>query len=118
MEFIQFEATEETQQENQPLNFSDANEDDQVIDEIDLIDDNEHEENVSFDRSVDINDANKYNKFPNQARDPRLAAYEDSKMFFSIDDTQPELYAPENRERVAFDFFKGSELSTFLLIIF
>ena len=118
MEFIQFEATEETQQENQPLNFSDENEDDQVIDEIDFIDDNEHEENVSFDRSVDINDTNKYNKFPNQTRDPTLAAYEDSKMFFGIDDTQPELYAPENREKVAFDFFKGSELSTFLLVIF
>ena len=39
MEFIQFEALEENEQENQYLNFSDENGDDQVIDEVDFIDD-------------------------------------------------------------------------------
>ena len=38
MEFIQFEALEENEQENQYLNFSDENGDDQVIDEVDFID--------------------------------------------------------------------------------
>ena len=53
------------------MNFSDENEGDHVIDEIDFIDDNEQEKDVSFYRSVDINDINKYNNFPNQTRDPR-----------------------------------------------
>ena len=39
MEFIQFEALEENEQENQYLNFSDENRDDQVTDEVDFIDD-------------------------------------------------------------------------------
>ena len=39
MEFIQFEALEENEQENQYLNFSDENGDDQVTDEVDFIDD-------------------------------------------------------------------------------
>ena len=38
MEFIQFEALEENEQENQYLNFSDENGDDQVIHEVDFID--------------------------------------------------------------------------------
>ena len=39
MEFIQFEALEEKEQENQYLNFSDENGDDQVTDGVDFIDD-------------------------------------------------------------------------------
>ena len=39
LEFIQSEALEENEQENQYLNFSDENGDDQVIDEVDFIDD-------------------------------------------------------------------------------
>lgn len=32
-------------------------------------------------------------------------------MFFGIEDTQPELYDPENRDNVEFDKFKGFEKS-------
>ena len=32
-------------------------------------------------------------------------------MFFGVDDTQPDMYVPENRETVKFDFFNGSEKS-------
>ena len=45
----------------------------------------------------------------------RSAAYED--MFFGEDDTQPELYMPENRDNVEFDSFKGSEKSILALKI-
>ena len=105
MEFTQFEASEENQQENQSLNFSDEYGDDQVIDEVDFIDEKEYEEHVSFCRNV--YNIDEYNKFPNQTIDPRSAVYEDDKMFFRKDDTQSELYAPENREMVDFDFFRG-----------
>ena len=43
-------------------------------------------------------------KFPNQARDPRSAVSEDHKMFFGVEDTQTELYQPENRGTVKLDF--------------
>lgn len=55
-----------------------------------------------------VDNIDKYNKFPNQTRHPRSDIYEDNEMFFGTDDTQPELYAPENRKMVNFDFFKGS----------
>ena len=109
MEFIQFEALEENEQENQYLNFSDENGDDQVIDEVDFIDDKEYEECVSFYRNVDSID--ECNKFPNQTSDPRSAVYEDNEMFFGVNDTQPGLYASENREILDFELFKGSEKS-------
>ena len=32
-------------------------------------------------------------------------------MSFGVEDTEPELYAPENRETVKFGFFSGSENS-------
>ena len=32
-------------------------------------------------------------------------------MFFGVDDTQPDMYVPENRDTVKFDFFNGSEKS-------
>ena len=37
--------------------------------------------------------------------------YEDDGMFFGTEDTQPELFAPENREHVEFDKFEGFEKS-------
>ena len=112
MEFIQFEASEEKQQENQSLNFSDEYGDDQVIDEVDFIDEKEYEERVSFCRNV--YNIDEYNKFPNQTIDPRSAVYEDDKMFFRKDDTQSKLYAPENREMVeTFQNFDGEGGNSF-----
>ena len=49
--------------------------------------------------------------FTNKTRDPRVAVYEDDEMFFGMEDTQPELYALENREDVEFDKFDGFEKS-------
>ena len=47
----------------------------------------------------------------------RSAAYEDNEIFLGEDDTQPELYMPENRDNVEFDSFKGSEKSILALKI-
>ena len=114
MNFIQFEAVEENLEGGQPLDFSVEDEDDQVIDEIDFIDDNEHQkEDVSFYRNIDLNDIDKYNKFSNQAKDPRSAIFEDGEIFFGVNDTQPLLHVPKNREVVDFDFFEKSEKSVF-----
>ena len=49
--------------------------------------------------------------YDQDCRDPRFAVYEDDDMFFGTVDAQPELYAPENRERVEFDKFEGFEKS-------
>ena len=57
----------------------------------------------------DPQNLNDYPKFPNQTRDPRIATYEDDEPFYGTHDTQPELYAPENRESVEFDNFVGYE---------
>ena len=41
-----------------------------------------------------------------------FSSYQNSGMFFGVEDTQPELSAPENRKTVKFDFFfNGSEKS-------
>ena len=50
-------------------------------------------------------------KFPNQTRNPEEAVYEDDDSFFGIEDTQPELYNPMNREFVTFDKFRRFESS-------
>ena len=68
-------------------------------------------EGVNFYRKLDPENVNHYNKFPNQTRDPRAAAYEDDEMFFGTGNTQLELYNPENREKVEFDKFEGYERS-------
>ena len=68
-------------------------------------------EDVSFYRKLDPENFDHYNKFLNQTRDPRVALYEDYEMLFGTEDTQPELYAPENRECVEFDKFEGFEKS-------
>ena len=70
MIFIQFEAIDESQQ-NQPLSISD---DEKTNDEVDFIDDREQPmEGVSFFRKLDPENIDHYNKFPNQTRDPRSA---------------------------------------------
>ena len=109
MDFIQFEAIDESQQ-NGTLNFSD--DDEKTEQDENFIDHSEQPmEDVSFYRKLDPENIDHYNKFPNQTRDPRVALYEDYEMFFGTEDTQPELCAPENRECVEFDKFEGFEKS-------
>ena len=107
MDFIQFEAIDESQQ-NETLNFLDDNEKTEQ-DESFINDGEQPMEDVSFYRKLDPENIDHYNKFPNQTRDPRVAVSEDDEMFFGTEDTQPELYAPENRECVEFDKFEGFE---------
>ena len=107
MDFIQFEAIDESQQ-NETLNFLDDNE--KTEQDENFIDDSKQPmEDVSFCTKLDPENIDHYNKFPNQTRDPRVAVYEDDEMFFVTEDTQPELHAPENRECVEFDKFEGFE---------
>lgn len=104
MDFIHFEATNESQQ-NKLLEFSD---DEKTSGEADFIDDSEQPmEDVSFYRKLDPENIDHYNKFPNQTLDPRDAVYEDNEMFFGTEDTQPELYDPQDRETVESDKFEG-----------
>ena len=62
-------------------------------------------EDVSFYRQFDPENIDHYDTdtFTNKTRDPRLAVYEDNEMFFGTEDTQPELFIPENREDVEFE---------------
>ena len=81
MIFIQFEAIDESQQ-NQPLSISD---DERTNDEADFIDDREQpKEDVSFFRKLDPENIEYYNKFPNQTRDPRTAVYQAYEMFLVL----------------------------------
>ena len=106
MDFIQFEAIDESQQ-NEPLNFSD---DEKTHDEDDFIDGSEQPiEDVSFYRKLDLDNITHFNKILNQTRDPMVSLYEDDEMFFGTEDTQPELYDPEDRESVKFNKFEGFE---------
>ena len=106
MDFIQFEAIDESQQ-NEPLNFSD---DEKTHDEDDFIDGSEQPiEDVRFYRKLDLDNITHFDKFLNQTRDPRVSVYEDDEMFFCTGDTQPELYDPEDRESVKFNKFEGFE---------
>ena len=95
MDFIQFEAIDESQQ-NEPFTFSD---DDQKTEHNEsFIDDSEQPmEDVSFCRQLDIENIDHYNKFPNQTRNLRDAVYEVNEMTFGGEDTQTELFAPEDR---------------------
>ena len=68
-------------------------------------------EDVSFYRKLDPENIDHYNKFPNQTREPRIALYEDDEMFFGTEDTQPELYNPQERETVEFGKFESYEKS-------
>ena len=102
MDFIQFEAIDESQQ-NETLNFSDDEKTDQ--DEKCINDSEQPMEGVSFYRQFDPENIDYYDTdtFTNKTRDPRAVVYKDDEMFFGTEDTQPELFAPENREDVEFD---------------
>ena len=110
MDFIQFEAIDESQQ-NEPLSFSN-DEDDETEQDDNFIDDGEQRmEDISFYRQLDTENIEHYNKFPNLTRNPIDAVYEDSEMYFGDDDIQPELFALKNRESVEFGKFVGYEKS-------
>ena len=97
MDFIQFEAIDKSQQ-NEQLDFSD---DEKTNDEDDFIGNSKQPmEDVIFYKKLDPENIDHYNKFPNQTRDPRVAVYKDDEIFFGTEDTQPE-----------FDTFNGFEKS-------
>ena len=109
MDFIQFEASEEN---NQPLVFSD-DEDENIPDKIDnFIDDTDQQgQGVSFYRQLDSENIEDYPKFPNSTKNPKEAVHEDEEPYFGEEDTQPKLYDPEDRNFVDFDKFDGFEKS-------
>ena len=110
MDFIQFEAIDKSQQNE--ISFSNNDDDEKTEQDEGFIDDTEPlMKVVSFYRTFGPENINQYNKLPNQTRNPKDAAYEDSEMFFGTEDTQPELFAPGNREYVEFDKFEGFEKS-------
>ena len=103
MEFIDFEASEIDQQ-NEDLVFpDDENKDNGKVTD-NFVDDSEqvNESNLSFCR-----------RFANQTKDPRVAIYEESDNETILDtrDLQPVLYAIKDRERVIFDEYSGYEKS-------
>ena len=134
MDFIQFEAIDESQQ-NETINFSDDGKTD--VDKNSIDDSEQPMEDVSFYRKFDPENIDHYNtftnqtrdpkvavkfdpenidhidtsEFTNQTRDPKVAVYKDDEMFFGTEDTQPELCDPEDRENVEFDKFDGFEKS-------
>ena len=109
MDFIQFEANEEN---NQPLLFSD-DEDENIPDKMDnFIDDTDQQgEGVSFYRQLHPENIEDYLKFPNKTKIPKGAVYEDQEPYFGEEDTQPKLYDPEDRNFMDFDKFDGFEKS-------
>ena len=80
MDFIEFKASEEN---NQPLDFSD-NEDENIPEKMDnFIDDTDQQgEGVSFYRQLDPENFEDYPKFPNSTKNPKVAVYEDEKPYF------------------------------------
>ena len=93
--------------EENTLNFSD----DESMDEGNFIDDSEEESSINVYRKLDPHNLEHYNRFPNQTRNPISAVYEDDEMYFGEEDSQPELYIPEDRESVHFENFSGFEKS-------
>ena len=103
MEFIDFEASE-IDQENEDLVFSgDENKDNSKVTD-NFVDDSEqvNESNLSFCRG-----------FTNQTKDPRVAIYKESddETYLNTRGLQLELYLIEERERVIFDEFSEYEKS-------
>ena len=93
--------------EENTLNFSD----DESMDEGNFIADSEEESSIKVYRKLDPHNLEHYNRFPNQTRNPISAVYEDDEMYFREEDSQPELYIPEDRESVHFENFSGFEKS-------
>ena len=105
MDFIEFEASEEN---NQPLVFSD-DADENIPDKMDnFIDDIDQQgEGASFYRQLDPENVEDYQKFPNSTKNPKEAVFEDEEPYFVEEDRRSELYDPEDRNFVDFDKFNG-----------
>ena len=92
MDFINFEA-EESSGNGDTIHFSD---DEETIDVHNFINDSEEiTDGISFYRNLDPHNPDHYNKFSKQTRDPVSAVYDDDGMYFSEEDPQLELCAPE-----------------------
>ena len=85
MDFIEFEASKEN---NQPLTFSD-DEDENIPDKMDkFIDDTDQQgEGVSSYRQLDPENIEHYPKYPNSTKNPKEAVYEDDEPYFGEEDT-------------------------------
>ena len=106
MEFINFEA-EESSDNGNTIHFLD---DEETIEDNNFINDSEEiTDGVSFYQNLDPHNAEYYNKFPMQTRDPVSAICNDNGMYFGEEDPQPELYASEGIGNVQFDYFSGFE---------
>ena len=104
MEFIQLEAGKDSQY--QPIS-NEVDDDDEEVpnDEMEHFIDNSQgpEEDISFYQN--LNNQDQYYNFPNQTQNVRDAIAEDCEMYFGEGkDSQPELYTPEDRDSVEFDF--------------
>ena len=78
MDFIQFEAIDESQQNE--INFSDNDDDEKTEQNENFIDDSEQPmEDESFSRTFDPENIDQYNKFSNQTRSPKDAEKVDCK---------------------------------------
>ena len=111
MEFIQLEADEDSQY--QPIS-NEVDDDDEELtnnEMEDFIDNSkEPEEDISFYQN--LNNRDQYYNFPNQTENLRNAIAEDYEMYLGDgEDSQPELYAPEDRDSLEFDNFSGFEKS-------
>ena len=109
MDFIEFEASEEN---NQPLVLSD-DEDENIPYKMDnFIDDTDQQgEDVNFYKELDPENIQDYPKFLNNTKNPKEAVYKDEEPYFGKEDTQPELYDPEDRNFVDFEQFDGFQKS-------
>ena len=105
MEFISKLAVED-----RLLVFSD-DEEEKITNELDdFIDNGPHpDEDVSFYRQLDPTNLQNYPKFHGQTQNPIKTICEYDTPFYDLEDQQPELYAPEDRQSVSFDKFEGFE---------
>ena len=58
----------------------------------------QQEDGVSFYRQLNPENVEHYHKLPNQTRNRNEAVNEDKELYSGTEDTQPELYDPEDRE--------------------
>ena len=108
MEFLSSEAEDDCA----ILQFSDEDESKKTTEELDDFIDGTpiEEESISFYRERNPLDVNDYPRFNGQVRNPLEAIYSDDESYFG-DDEQPELFAPENKNKVTFDRFEGFQKS-------
>ena len=106
MDFILTEAHEEDQLS---LQVSDNEIEEGNAEDTAFIDDAPmKQKSISFYRDRTILD--NYPRFENQTRNPIEVINADTEDYF-VNDSQPELYAPEVRDSVEFDFFENYEKS-------